>query len=806
MDLLLFFVFGCCFSVLGTAEVSPALSPERFKQLRGGYANNYSNNNNNNSNNNRPDWVSARRVSARPATNGVLLPCESVEEEDRLSKDAGISIFVPGVGSAEAAAAVQKNLVEFMRGPGAEGLPWDCKIYVYENDIELPLNESGFAPCEIVRHQGAWMDHWRVFVPSDKPYIVQWLDSIQMDPNVNMKRMIATMANNNLQLISPAYNSSYWKLMHPAALPRKDNAIGRVTDFVEFQVSIFTRDSFRCLQSVIEETPTIHLGWGVDFIFPKLCGARVGIVDVMTQSKWRKEKLYDGKEAGREMVETLRKFPLEVLSGGHKPGHRHDSHSWSFHEQPEAAATTEAATTGAAATTIITATTTKHNWSEPVQHNWIEPVTHNWSGTFEEEDTFEDTILLWKILAVPSVALLVGVVQKSSNNMPTCGTFLIFFGAQSFLTLYMKNVLSQSVVAHGLKGLPAPFAVTGMQQLVSCLVLVLLLKVSRTTTTSGMQYTPKGLESWNQLRATVGLAACFVLNIGLNNLSLSLLDLSVNLAIRSTAPFTALLVHLAVSSYTSSTAQRQSQQQYKSPAYIILVLAGTISSTVLAVAKSKRQSSMAYVELDSNFVLGVSAGSLSIFFASVELVLVSKFVTDFGFKLKPLDTVLHVAVPASLLLTPFVFYYKHPVSWFQDRLMTDWEVLWLAADLNPSVIFLALGSGLLAVGYNIFLYTMVQDFSPHLAALSSNFNKVVTVCISIGLGVEQMPRYPWNYVMMGAMAAGFCSFAGIGFLTQARPTNPKVLVVVAVVVIGVSQLLAYIYIIEQVISSVRHRR
>ncbi|CAE8611665.1 unnamed protein product [Polarella glacialis] len=406
-----------------------------------------------------------------------------------------------------------------MRGPGAEGLPWDCKIYVYENDIELPLNESGFALCEIVRHQGAWMDHWRVFAPSDKPYVAQWLDSMQLDPNVNMKRMIATMAKNNLQLISPAYNSSYWELMHPAALPRKDNAIGRVTDFVEFQVSIFSRASFRCLQSVIEETPTIHLGWGVHFIFPKLCGARVGILDVMTQSKWRKEKLYDGKEAGREMVETLR---MEVLSGGHKPGHRHDSPSWSFHEQPEAAATTEAATTGAAATTIITATTTKHNWSEPVQHNWIEPVTHNWSGTFEEEDTFEDTILFWKILAVPSVALLVGVVQKSSNNMPTCGTFLIFFGAQSFLTLYMKNVLSQSVVAHGLKGLPAPFAVTGMQLLVSFLVLVLLLKVSRTTTTSGMQYKPKGLESWNQLRATVGLAACFVLNIRPEQLELVL--------------------------------------------------------------------------------------------------------------------------------------------------------------------------------------------------------------------------------------------------------------------------------------------
>ncbi|CAE8633883.1 unnamed protein product [Polarella glacialis] len=673
-----------------------------------------------------------------------------------------------------------------MRGPGAEGLPWDCKIYVYKNDTELPLSASGFAPCEIVRHQGAWMDHWRVFAPSDKPYVVQWLDSIQMDPNANMKRMIATMAKNNLHLISPAYNNSYWKLMHPAALPRKDNAIGRVTDFVEFQVSIFTRDSFRCLQSVIEETPTIHLGWGVDFIFPKLCGARVGIVDVMTQSKWRKEKLYDPKEAQREMAETLRKFPLEVLRG-YKPGHRHDSPSWSLHEQPVQHTWSEPVQhTWSEPVQHTWSEPVQHHWSEPVQHNWSEPVQHNGSepvqhnrsGTFEEEDTFEDTVLLRKILAVPSVALLVGVAQKSSNNMPTCGTFLIFFGAQSFLTLYMKNVLSQSVVAHGLKGLPAPFAVTGMQQLVSFLAIVLLLKVLKT---SGMQYKPKGLESWNQVRATVGLAACFVLNVGLNNLSLSLLDLSVNLAIRSTAPFTALFVHLAVSSYTSSTEQQQSQQQYKSPAYILLVLAGTISSTVLAVAK--RQSNMAYAELDSNFVLGVSACSLSIFFASVELVLISKFVTDFGFKLNPLDTVLHVAVPASLLLTPFVFYYKHPVSWFQDRLLTDWEVLRLAADLNPSVIFLALGSGLLAVGYNIFLYTMVQNFSPHLAALQSNFNKVVTVCISIGLGVEQMPRYPWNYVMMGAMASGFCSFAGIGFLTQSRPTNPKVLVVVAVVVI-----------------------
>ncbi|CAE8639323.1 unnamed protein product [Polarella glacialis] len=352
--------------------------------------------------------------------------------------------------------------------------------------------------------------------------------------------------------------------------------------------------------------------------------------------------------------------------------------------------------------------------------------------------------------------------------MPTCGTFLMFFGAQSFLTLYMKNLLCESVVADGLKGLPAPFAITALQQVISFLLLVLLLKVSKLL---GLKYEPKGVTSLHQLTATVGLAACFVLNIGLNCLSLSLLDISVNLAIRSTAPFTALVVNMAVSSCSTSTAQQQSKQHHKSAAYILLILAGTLSCAAVAVAKSK--SNTADVGINFNFVLGVSACSLSIFFASVELVVVSKFVSDFGFKLNPLDTVLHVAVPAALLLLPWVFFYRHPVSWFREEAMTDWEVLQLAANLNPDVIWLALGSGLLAVGYNIFLYSLVQGFSPQMAALSSNFNKVVTVCISIGLGVEHMPRHPWNYVLIGAMVCGFASFAGIGFLTQVQAASQK---------------------------------
>merc|ERR1740117_566609 len=111
----------------------------------------------------------------------------------------------------------------------------------------------------------------------------------------------------------------------------------------------------------------------------------------------------------------------------------------------------------------------------------------------------------------------------------------MFFGAQTSLTFYMKHILSESVVSKelGFKGLPAPFAVTGIQQIVSFILLLITLQVLKPTS---LRYQPTSLESLGQVRALLALALAFVLNIGLNNLSLSLVDISVNIAIRSTAP------------------------------------------------------------------------------------------------------------------------------------------------------------------------------------------------------------------------------------------------------------------------------
>mmetsp|Transcript_70783 Transcript_70783/g.114077 ORF Transcript_70783/g.114077 Transcript_70783/m.114077 type:complete len:105 (+) Transcript_70783:1-315(+) len=99
--------------------------------------------------------------------------------------------------------------------------------------------------------------------------------------------------------------------------------------------------------------------------------------------------------------------------------------------------------------------------------------------------------------------------------------------------------------------------------------------------------------------------------------------------------------------------------------------------------------------------------------------------------------------------------------------MTDWEVFQIVLKWNPMLLGLALFSGVLAAAYNCLLYSLVQSFSPYMAAISSNFNKVAFVAFSVMLGMERLPQAPWNHMMLAAMLGSATSFAYLGLLKSA---------------------------------------
>merc|ERR1719433_2609336 len=105
----------------------------------------------------------------------------------------------------------------------------------------------------------------------------------------------------------------------------------------------------------------------------------------------------------------------------------------------------------------------------------------------------------------------------------------------------MKAVLSDAIVSEleNLKGVPAPFALTAIQQIVSFFLFVFWMLVSFPTK---CRYTPKVLWTWSEWSKVGMFALAFTGNIALNNYGIQLLPLSVNLIIRSCIPAATIIV------------------------------------------------------------------------------------------------------------------------------------------------------------------------------------------------------------------------------------------------------------------------
>jgi len=244
-------------------------------------------------------------------------------------------------------------------------------------------------------------------------------------------------------------------------------------------------------------------------------------------------------------------------------------------------------------------------------------------------------------------------------------------------------------------------------------------------------------------------SVAFALNIGLNNFSLSLLTVSLNLIIRSCLPLVTLVVQLI-----SGTAGKVQTIE------VLLMLAGVIFAAIATMAKGHGSHKGAAT---THLVLGVVMCAFSDIAAALNLVLASVFGTHM--KLNPLDTTFYMAVPCAVSLLPVVFLLQHPVDgWSGVGSTTDWQVFLRVLDLKPSVLLLVGLSGVFAVGYNLLQYALVQSLSATFAAFAGNFNKAATIMLSICLGLESLPSGAWSVVMMAAILGNIACFTGYGLV------------------------------------------
>lgn len=254
------------------------------------------------------------------------------------------------------------------------------------------------------------------------------------------------------------------------------------------------------------------------------------------------------------------------------------------------------------------------------------------------------------------------------------------------------------------------------------------------------------------------LAVCFSGNVALNNFSLSLIDISANLMIRSTSPMTALLLQLAFRSWFQDALRDMSAPK------LLFMLAGVASAAVVVYSKSHS----AQTDAGEHYLLGVVLCISSIASSSMELILV--VLIGRTIKLNAIETILYTSLPVAAILAVPSLCLTHAVAYHGHQPSTDWSVLLEVWRLSPSTVVLAFLSGLFALCYNVLLYVVVADLSPFYTSFAANMNKVGAIALAVIFGFEALPAKPWGYVMVLAVACNVSAFAAFS-LWPARGTG-----------------------------------
>eukprot|EP00913_Durusdinium_trenchii_P009873 g9267.t1 len=326
---------------------------------------------------------------------------------------------------------------------------------------------------------------------------------------------------------------------------------------------------------------------------------------------------------------------------------------------------------------------------------------------------------------IPLGAFIVGFLLLLFQQT-IAAVLAIYFGAQASFSLYMKVVLSNTTISSELNidGIPAGFLVTAIQQVVAFMVLLVVVAVLYVTP---FRYTPRRLNTWSEVACVILFSFAFSMNIGLNNFSLSLLaDLASKVRVSE----------------------------------VTFMVAGVLFAALATLAKSHG----AHNNESKHLGLGVFVCSLSDVACAVNLILASVFGSVLKPALNPVDTIFYMAIPCAIFLLPASLWVLHPVDWPNFGDISDAQVLKKVMELSPSTVMWVVLSGVIAAGYNVLQYTVVQKLSASHAAFAGNFNKAATILLSICMGLESLPGGVWTAVMLFAIIGNIGAFTSYSLL------------------------------------------
>merc|ERR1739848_240397 len=286
-----------------------------------------------------------------------------------------------------------------------------------------------------------------------------------------------------------------------------------------------------------------------------------------------------------------------------------------------------------------------------------------------------DTI---KPFIIPIVGLLVGAGMMQAEKVATVGKLVLYFGAQSFMNIFMGWVFRTHVTVRkgfqlgnnqtleeDLHGCPVGFALTAFQQVISFFCFLLLFAVLYGTP---YRITPKKITTVTEVVSICIFGCVFAMNIALNNFSLGYVSIAVNLIIRSCLPLT---------TFCSQQILALGGLYPLKPCKAVeigLMVAGVFCACAFTITKIR--CSAGGVHQGSNQVLGCIMCVASLLCGSVNLALAGVLGE---MKMSVYDTVAYMSIPAFIFLLPFCLIPK-PVPGLWPKVLnketaSDMEIL-----------------------------------------------------------------------------------------------------------------------------------
>jgi len=378
-----------------------------------------------------------------------------------------------------------------------------------------------------------------------------------------------------------------------------------------------------------------------------------------------------------------------------------------------------------------------------------------------------------KPFVIPLIGLAVGAVMMQFPHVADAGKLVLYFGAQSFMNIFMGWVLGTHVtvpkgttLATGevldkdLAGCPAGFALTAMQQMVSFVVFCIYFGAVYFTP---YRYVPKQLKSSFEVACVVIFGCVFALNIALNNFSLGYISIAINLIIRSCLPLTTFLSQQGLALFKLYPFKPCKMKEMG------LMVIGVICAGVFTMAQIMASSASGHSKEAGNQILGVVMCIASLLCGSLNLALAGVLGET---KLNVYDTVAYMAIPATLFLLPIACFVQKPVPgmWpkvFHKDTMSDWEILVGVWGLNKSTMAWLFLSGVFSFIYNIIQFSIVHTLSPSATAFGGNFNKAALIFMTLllpFLQIHKNPGSPYIQVIWGAVIVNIMAFSYYSYL------------------------------------------